>query len=228
MPRIVAISDTHTLHDKVIIPECDILIHAGDWTFQGERAEVRDFCKWLDKQPAKEIVIIPGNHEKIWERCLPESKSWITEDCPRAHLLMESSVELFNLKIWGSGYTPAFGYGWAFNAGRDPVEAAHIFKPFIGDIWATIDNDVDILVTHGMPEYSLDSVWDRNNNEWKSVGDAELAKRISQLKNLKHYIGGHLHAEGGKTEHVQNVWYHNASVCNESYKVVNRPIEFDL
>jgi predicted phosphodiesterase len=33
--KICAISDTHNQHSELKIPECDILIHAGDFTNNG-------------------------------------------------------------------------------------------------------------------------------------------------------------------------------------------------
>lgn len=220
--KICFISDSHSKHNKLIIPECDILVHAGDWTSLGEIHEVRNFGKWLDKQPAGEIVLVPGNHERIWERCLPESKEWLLNECPWANLLMESSIELNGLHFWGSGYTPAFGFQWAFNAGRTPVEAAHLFKPFIGDIWAQIPNNVNILVTHGMPYGILDDAMDFHLGKITSVGDRELLKRCQELKNLKVVVGGHLHAQGGKSLIRDGVTYINAAVLNDNYQYEGR------
>mgnify|MGYP001244495831 CR=1 FL=1 len=56
MTKICLISDTHTKHDSITIPECDLLIHAGDATYRGEADELYDFAKWLNKQPADFIV----------------------------------------------------------------------------------------------------------------------------------------------------------------------------
>ena len=45
MTKIVTISDTHTHHRRVELPEGDILIHAGDFTARGRGNEVVDFFK---------------------------------------------------------------------------------------------------------------------------------------------------------------------------------------
>ncbi len=66
--KIVAISDVHCKWNKVVIPECDILISAGDYSFQGEPHVVVDFHKWLNKQPAKHKISVQGNHEKQVEK----------------------------------------------------------------------------------------------------------------------------------------------------------------
>lgn len=38
--RIVVLSDTHTKHDKIEVPDGDILIHAGDFSFHGKPKEI--------------------------------------------------------------------------------------------------------------------------------------------------------------------------------------------
>lgn len=107
MIRICAISDTHNHHNKLIIPECDILIHAGDWTGQGAKSEIENFAKWLDKQTqCKNIVVIPGNHELYFEKGLPDSRNWFTDNCSRAKLLIDEGCEIEGIKIWGSPVQP--------------------------------------------------------------------------------------------------------------------------
>jgi len=63
--RILHISDTHSLHKSAILPECDILIHSGDFCYgYGTYYETKSFVDWLEKQTqCKHKVIIAGNHE---------------------------------------------------------------------------------------------------------------------------------------------------------------------
>ena len=42
---LVCISDTHTA--KILLPEGDILIHAGDLTYKGKTSEIKDQLDWL-------------------------------------------------------------------------------------------------------------------------------------------------------------------------------------
>ena len=41
--KIAIISDTHGKWNKLKIPECDILISCGDYSFRGEPHMIRDF-----------------------------------------------------------------------------------------------------------------------------------------------------------------------------------------
>src|ERR1039458_8925036 len=66
--RIVCISDTHELHRELTVPDGDLLIHAGDFTFFSKRPSMlRDFDDWLGELPHRYKIIVPGNHEYILE-----------------------------------------------------------------------------------------------------------------------------------------------------------------
>ena len=59
--RIVCVSDTHSLVENVQppfnIPEGDILIHAGDFTNQGNLDKVKEFNSWLGSLPHKHKIV---------------------------------------------------------------------------------------------------------------------------------------------------------------------------
>lgn len=228
--KVVFISDTHNRHNKVMVPPCDILIHCGDFTFQGLKSEVENFAIWLNLQPAKHIIVIPGNHEKVMEACLSgteiNSKEWITNHCPRAKVLIHEAIELEGIKFFGSPWTPYF-FNWAWNAGRTLTEAAHVFKPFIGDLWKDIPIDTQVLVTHGPPVGILDEVADYRSGRLISVGCSELSKKIKDLKDLKVHAFGHLHLNGGRLLEVDGVKYINAAICNDDYKPTNPIVEIE-
>lgn len=67
--KIVAISDTHLR--KFSIPDGDILIHAGDLTFDGSiRQTVEGFNKLeseLKSLNFREKIFVPGNHDWIFQ-----------------------------------------------------------------------------------------------------------------------------------------------------------------
>src|SRR5580692_1459848 len=67
-PRIIALSDTHNNHQKIEVPECDILIHAGDATTRGSPEEIMAFLDWFGSQKSKYKVYVPGNHDKDIEK----------------------------------------------------------------------------------------------------------------------------------------------------------------
>jgi Icc-related predicted phosphoesterase len=227
-------SDSHTKHDQVIVPpNIDILFHCGDWTFRGYKDEVESFAKWLEKQPAKHIVLTGGNHEVTFKRCLegsetdPSSKTWITDHCPRAHILIHESLELEGIKIFGSPWTPAFAQGWVWNAARTPTDAAHYFQPLLADLWNDIPTDTNVLITHGPPLGILDWALDYSTGRIENAGCRDLARKIETLKDIRIHAFGHLHYCGSKTLRFKKVQFINAAVVNDQYKISNSGVWID-
>lgn len=197
--KLVAISDTHNRHNRLKIPPCDLLIHAGDWSFRGTWSEVTEFADWLEKQPAKHIVVIPGNHEKFFEEAMPYSLEWIKDRCPRAHLLIEESVTIEGINIYGSPITPFF-HNWAWNRYIDEIKVH----------WDKIPEDTDILITHGPPANILDDLILGGN-----VGCYHLLDRVKEVEPDLHFFG-HIHfAHGNKV--VGKTHFYNVSCCDEDY-----------
>ena len=53
--KILHISDTHSKHQLLNLPEADILVHSGDFTFAVADDEASDFMNWLGNLPYKHI-----------------------------------------------------------------------------------------------------------------------------------------------------------------------------
>lgn len=218
--KIVCISDVHGKWSKLVIPECDILISAGDYSFRGELHMVRDFHKWMGKQPAKHKISVQGNHEKQVEANFTLSKQMAEEACPGIHFVDEGLVEVEGLKIWCSAITRFF-HNWAWN--RHPGEE-------IQKHWDLIPNDSDIIVTHG-PCYGLgDSLVQFNGMkcEWEELklGDGQLLKKVLEVKPKLH-VSGHIHPGYG-IYGQSGIIFVNAAICDDSYTPVNKPIIVDL
>ena len=204
--KIVAISDTHNRHDKLVIPECDILIHAGDATGRGRESEVRKFARWYQQQEAGYLIWVPGNHEKDFEDCMPHSLQWFKEECPDGHILINNSINIEGINIYGSPVTPWF-HDWAWNE----------YRGQIANTWAKIPNNTNILITHGPPYQILDElVYADGSPRGEFVGCWSLAERIKELKDLDLHIFGHIHNQAGQ-KHINGVSYYNVSICDESY-----------
>ena len=220
MPKIVAISDVHGKWNKIEIPECDVLISAGDYSFTGERHMVRDFHKWLDDQPAHHIISVQGNHEKDVEKNFQLYKDLALEQCPAVHFIDEGLVEVAGLKIWCSAITPWF-HNWAWNRGRGSDIQKH---------WDRIPQGIDLLVTHGPPYGILDGVERFNGKiceyEIEHTGCSQLLDKILEVKPKAH-IFGHIH-EGYGVLSRDEISFINASICDEHYKPVNKPVILDL
>jgi Icc-related predicted phosphoesterase len=207
--KFVTISDTHCRHDSIKLPKGDVLIHAGDITYRGKKSEVTDFLTWFGSLKYAHKIFIAGNHDFYFEQ---EKGASIEALLPKDVIyLQDSGIELNGIKIWGSPVTPWF-YNWAFNRLRGAVINKH---------WKMIPADTDILITHGPPFGILDTVV----NE-KHVGCKDLLKKVQELQPKVH-VFGHVHEAYGSIK-KEATRFINASVLNESYELVNKPITFEL
>jgi Icc-related predicted phosphoesterase len=207
--RILAISDTHELHrDLDRLPESDLLIHGGDWTFFSKRASaIEDFDEWLAEQPVRcRSVLVPGNHE--FYREADRSRRMLTSS---AIVLIEEAVTVNGLKIWGSPITPL--YGGAFGISDPEKRAAH---------YATIPSDTHILVTHGPPYGILDG----KPGTTEHFGCPELLKAVKRVKPLLH-IFGHVHSGYGILQ-TPDTTFINASLLGPDGYILNKPVLIDL
>jgi len=218
--KVVAISDVHCKWNKLKIPECDILISVGDYSFQGEKHVVRDYHHWLNEQDAGYIISIQGNHEKWVEKNFAEAKQIAEEECPGVHFMVEGLVEIEGIKIWGSAITPWF-HNWAYNRYRGEDILRH---------WSQIPEGIDILATHGPVYGILDEVLSPCGDPYdppRNVGCEMLLQEIKRVKPAIH-LCGHIHSGYGQV-HKDSTSYYNVSVCDEMY-VASNPvtiIEYD-
>lgn len=205
--RIVAISDTHGMHNDLVIPLGDVLVHAGDMTLRGKMEEVKEFHAWLERLPHKHKIVIAGNHDWPFEKDPEESRKALST----CHYLEDSSVTIEGIKFYGSPWQPWF-MNWAFNLPRGEALKAK---------WKSIPVDTDVLITHGPPHGILDKVLDGSH-----VGCEELTIRLKTL-NVKAHIFGHIHEDYGSRE-INGCSYVNASICNSRYLPFNKPIVIDV
>lgn len=209
--KIVMISDTHTKHRQIDMPDGDLLLHAGDFSHTGSPEDVFHFNTWLGEIKHKYkygVVVIAGNHEKTFCPRMREYDPNVKDHIKNAIYLENSSVEINGLKIYGSPISPFF-YNWGFNRHRGEE---------IREDWANIPDDTNILIVHGPPYGFNDKV-----RSSLPLGCEDLRDRIEQLPNLRLICSGHIHDGYGLTKWKDKT-YVNASIVNEAYKVANEPI----
>ncbi len=200
--KILCISDTHNKHQKLTLPDCDVLIHAGDFSGKGREKEIHVFLDWLasEKVPGTHKIFIAGNHDFGMES--EERYSYEKKALELGLIyLNDSGVEIDGVKFWGSPITPWF-HDWAFNRNRGTEIRKH---------WELIPNDTDVLITHGPPFGVLDKTWRGQN-----VGCEELAKIIldeKKISKLKLHVFGHIHEDKGINQR-EGIKFINASSVN--------------
>lgn len=213
--RIVALSDTHTFHHQVKVPECDVLCFAGDFSSAGRPGEVLSFLNWLNAQPASYKLYCAGNHDESYEQDL-QFKHMVLNQYPDLIYLEDTGVKIFGLTFWGSPFTPEF-CNWSFMLPRG--------KP-LQDKWAMVPDETNVLITHGPPYGIMDDV----SFIGTRVGDVDLRNRVKELKDLRAHFFGHIHREKSAKRQMRmgKTTFANVSLCNDAYSVVNEPIVLDL
>jgi Icc-related predicted phosphoesterase len=229
-----AISDTHDKHNKIDNKMLggNLLLHAGDFSFNGYKHEYERYINWLHKMKSRydHVATICGNHEVEIETKYHED---FVAMCQSAgiHYLEDSGVELEGIKIWGSPVTPWF-FDWAWN--RSIRDDGLVYEPprsygsgrtksvpHIKPHWDKIPLDTNILITHGPPYGILDElVFPDGTPKGQFVGCPHLLEKIKTLKELDIHIFGHIHCQHGQ-KHIDGVSYYNASICDEMYSPSN-------
>jgi Icc-related predicted phosphoesterase len=224
--KITFISDTHTKHDELLwdkadLPGGDLLIHTGDIMNSGyANYEIEEFCEWFASQKQYDKkVFIAGNHDRAFEN-KPDQVKAILDQFPNIIYLEDELFGLYDLdtdksvKIYGSPWQPEF-YNWAFNLPRRGTE--------LMSKWEAIHADTDILLTHGPAQGHLDTSGPPYNEP--NLGCELLAERIAVLKPKIH-VCGHIHGGYGY-KFDGHTHFFNASILNERYEYVNKPMTVD-
>jgi len=207
-------SDTHLCHEdrgdpwKIPVPPGDLVIHAGDGTFEGSVSEIQRWLEWFSGLPHTHKVMIAGNHDWLFERVQTLARSMLPKGVV---YLQDQMVEIGGLKIYGAPWTPMF-MDWAFNLDR-----GHRLR----EKWNLIPRGIDVLVTHGPPYGILDL-----NYHGEHVGCKDLRDVIERVRPRLH-VFGHIHGAHGVMAYG-GATYVNASVVNEAYKPVWKAFTIDL
>tara|TARA_R110000868_G_scaffold14414_2_gene67001 strand:- start:18021 stop:18698 length:678 start_codon:yes stop_codon:yes gene_type:complete len=181
--KIWHISDTHTYHNLLEIPnDIDVVIHSGDCSNPRDayqnKVEVENFIEWYSKINIPIKIFIPGNHDTSIEKGLANKNDFTCKDII---FLNNSDVIYKDIKFWGTPYTPSFGVGWAYNKQRHKMH----------DLWQSVPEDVNVLISHGPPKGILDLSYNQAN-ELEFCGCNAMKKHV-QNKQYDAVLFGHIH-----------------------------------
>jgi hypothetical protein len=180
--------------------------------------DISDFCKWFDGiDNYHHKVFIAGNHDRMFED-YPEKAMEIVNSFKNIDYLQDDWIKVGDgesmVKIYGSPWQPWF-YDWAFNLPKG--------GPGLMSKWEAIPMDTDILITHGPPQDHLDMSGPPYNEP--HLGCALLREKVD-AQPPKIHVFGHIHGGYGYKFH-NGTHFINASILNERYDYVNKPITFD-
>lgn len=212
--RICALSDLHGTLPEV--PDCDLLLLGGDYCPNSNLMHFwygKQMAPWLEELATRmKIVGVGGNHDELFEKHpdLVPKMEWT--------YLQDKLLEWNGLRIWGSPWQLRF-YDWAFNLMEDQLERK----------WELIPDDTDILITHSPPYGYGDLAEDFQTKKSEHVGSPSLMGRIMEV-SPKLCVFGHIHAGRGVYQidgKKGPVVLANATIMNDEYKPVYKPMVFD-
>ena len=186
--KVVAISDLHgRLPGRGLapIPECDVLLIAGDicpdfWR-SGEYGYMKmrqmewlytDYREWEATVPAKHILAVPGNHD--WVDRFPEG-------C-RSRMFIDEEVEIDGIRFWFTPWVSPI-CDWNYMLERAPRK----------ERFDMIPDGLDFLVAHSPAHKVLDKAYGG-----EECGCPELRQAIYRAKP-RYMVHGHIH-EGRRNE----------------------------
>lgn len=195
---ILHLSDTHGQHKNLkSLPEADVIVHSGDFTFAGSEEEAYDFMNWFCNLPYKHKIFIAGNHDM----CM-YGADHIDGLSRNVHYLYNNSVVIDGIKFYGI-----------------PMFMEDCMDDKLDVFIHNIPDDTDVLITHMPPKGTCDLADYGKGPEHR--GNATLAELLKKLHPICHLFG-HEHDAYGKTI-KENVIYSNACVVDSRYNLINKP-----
>jgi Icc-related predicted phosphoesterase len=222
--KIICSSDLHGHLPE--IPECDVLCIAGDLIPKRYLGDARrqmawlidDFDKWCREQPAKDILINAGNHDKLFQDLEVRKKlnaRWENEEPPYQYL-QDSSVIIDHVKFHASPWVREFCYM--------PFEASDGVAKMFFDL---IPEDVDVLMSHSPPYGICD--W---GGFQEKAGHKPLLERVKFVKPKLH-VFGHIHACAEQWKELE--WedkskslFANVAFVDNNYEPAHKFLEYDF
>ena len=198
--RILHISDTHSKHRELPpLPNADIIVHSGDFTFAGSENEAKDFINWFCDLPYKHKIFIAGNHDM----CMYGAES-IEGLANNVHYLCNSGITIDDVQFYG---IPMFM--------EDIIDGS--FDKMISDI----PDSTTVFITHQAPYGFCDEYNGRH------CGDRGIREKIEKLPTLRLHLFGHQHEANSMIIH-ESVTFSNAAVLDCQYNHIASPRVLEL
>ena len=193
--RILHISDTHSKHRELPpLPDADVIIHSGDFTFAGSEDEAYDSINWFCDLPYQHKIFIAGNHDM----CMYGAES--IEGLPNnVHYLCNNGIEINDVQFYG---IPMFM--------EDFIDGS--FDRMISDI----PESTNVLITHQTP-YGLCDEYNGHH-----CGDRVLREKTDKLSSLRCHLFGHQH-EANSMIFRKGIIFSNAAVLDIHYNIMSNP-----
>jgi len=200
------------------LPPGDLLLHCGDSSWDGTKAELITFADWFRSQPHKHKCFIAGNHDS--------SLQYDVTPLVGITYLLDREVTLEGLRIYGTPYRVVPDDRLTMKSKKGVYveqrwSAFMVNETWAEHIFADIPNGLDILMTHIPPYGILDS---DDGLHW---GSKALLKAVERAKPRHHFFG-HVHSDGAKSISNEHTTFVNAAQCYPSIDKKHTVIRSDV
>ena len=233
--KITAMSDMHGYLPKEVEP-CDVVCICGDilpLAYQSDDVQSISwlhlkFFPWVQSLPCDKVIMIPGNHDFIFETIGPNAKRTPSEvmkkllldqkQHSKLILLYDNSYEYKGFKFYGFPWIPALER-WAFYKNHDDMI----------EQCKKIPKRCDVLLTHCPPKLGLQGMVLQPNPYCYMIdyGCVELADAL-QERDIKYCLSGHVHSGNHIMEDIDGMKCVNVSLLDEDYKLSFEPYTFEI
>ena len=197
--RFVVLSDTHNQHERITVPDGDVLLHLGDVADKGKLTHIQSFAPWFNQLPHESKFIIPGNHDRVLGSPATIDLAKEYGDIKRCTLLLDETVTVHNITIHGTSWD---------SSEREDFSA-----------WPAADSSVsppiDILLTHLGPL------------QVRSKGGSKALLQQVVKRKIPVHLFGHFHYGRGSESHQGTTFINCATTGNDS-KTLAPPVVFDF
>eukprot|EP01080_Neovahlkampfia_damariscottae_P012238 gene12238-5824_t len=209
--RIVCFSDPHNRYQHLYVPKGDVLICCGDIIDKTSHIthlqQLKNFNKFMKKMNHRFKIVISGNHDEIIEKLGSQKTSEILSECI---YLENNSAVIEGVRFFGSPISlTGKSQNRAFQKNRNSNE--------LNEYLDLIPNDIDVLITHGMPFGHCDG----------NHGCKNLLEKVMKVKP-RYHIFGHHHTSYGSShiEHSneKSTTFINSSMLHVFYTPFNEAV----
>lgn len=214
--KVCVTADFHGLQPPEI-PDCDLLIFAGDLGVReaaGPTKNLARYRRWFEDLGERDITVVgvAGNHD--FESAEFGIFDWVYLENEVAAVAVAGEANRV-VTVWGSPLSPTFGR-WAHMRDEDAL----------WQVYETIPDDVDIIISHGPPRGYRDLAQGRTR-----AGSVSLTRRLGRLTLDRErpllVACGHIH-EGYGAEVIGSLTVANGSWVDDRYRPGNPPIVVEL
>lgn len=225
MTRFVAVSDTHYAFDASLIPDGDVLLHAGDLMYRGTPDEWNERVESLAALPHKHKIFVPGNHDFYLEHYEGVARAELRRAGVKLIGTSNPDITINNIKILGLPWVTGL-QGWAYN--REEAWVEKYLERYFQHSYPS----PQIVVSHAPPFNILDAIRPQQtaHRDQEHVGCLAYNKFIygpNQHFMPRYWISGHIHESYGE-ENIGNTTFLNVAMCDRKYDQTNPAKVFDL